>query len=188
MLSCNIVLVCVAVFIALFVHDTGELQSLSNVHAHTNRCAVVHAASKGFEDLARFDDGTLISIAGDHTHFEFKLGTSMRAMLRAKQQRIAASGASPPPIEMIAIDAIDGVSSMVRVVNPPRDFSSHGLAARGSVAETATLLAVNHRSDVDALEFFALSRDAVDSSFTAVHRQTFRHPLLFNVNDCAFAR
>ena len=134
MLSCNIVLVFIAVFIALFVHDTGELQSLSNVHAHTNRCAVVHAASKGFEDLARFDDGTLISIAGDHTHFEFKLGTSMRAMLRAKQQRIAASGASPPPIEMIAIDAIDGVSSMVRVVNPPRDFSSHGLAARGSVA------------------------------------------------------
>ena len=130
----NIVVVFVAVCIALFVHDTGELQSLSNVHAHTNRCAVVHTAAKGFEDLARFDDGTLISIAGDHTHFEFKLGTSMRAMLRAKQQRIAASGASPPPIEMIAIDAIDGVSSMVRVVNPPRDFSSHGLAARGSVA------------------------------------------------------
>ena len=170
----------VALVVARVVHKSGELRRLEDIVAHTGRCNASFRDAGHFEDWARLDDGTLIGLAGDHSHFVFKLGKSMRTMLREARE---ARGGMPLKPTMLVIDP-SGVPSLIPLVLAPNyDFTPHGIAAIGS-RYGGTLIAVNHRADMDQVEFFTF--DANGSR--ATHTRSFSHPLLFNVNDCALPR
>ena len=61
----------------------------------------------------------------------------------------------------------------------PEEFLPHGLYAHGLSQSGGKLIAINHKSDKDAIEFFDLEGSSL------VHTRSFSHKLLFNVNDCA---
>jgi len=161
--------------IALFIHATGEFRTLTDRFAHTGRCVRVHEEHHGFEDIAVFGDGALVSLASDHTHFAFRFGVSMRAAL-----------ARPERDTNVAARILNAQSgdewSPLTLDGAPSDFAPHGLAGWGEIgSKDASLLVVNHRTTHDSLEIFSMQGSS------ASHTKTLSHALLFNVNDCVFA-
>lgn len=127
--------------IAKFVHETGELRPLADVLARSGMCERISAEHSGFEDFAVFEDGGVIALASDHSHFNFELGRSMR-------QRIAerlGSSAERPKVHAQVLR--DGAWRELPLLGAPEDFFPHGLGGRGRVGRKgAKLLVVNHRS------------------------------------------
>ena len=165
----------IALRLASFVHNTGELRSLTSVVAHTGRCERHHAEHRGFEDFAVFEGGDLVSFASDHQHFAFKFGVSMRQMLSDKMER---------PEAHARILRASGAQKWRQLAlhNVPADFHPHGLAAWGKIGSAGSIMAVvNHRSTHDTIEIFSMRHS------TAKHVRSIAHPLLFNVNDCTIA-
>jgi hypothetical protein len=158
-----------AVRVAMFVHATGELRVLRDVG--TAGCERLHGEHHGYEDFASFDGG-LIAFASDHAHFSFEFGTSMRDKLRVRR--------GPPPR---AMGLWGGRWHELKLRGAPIDFAPHGVAGRGPIGPLrrgGRLLVVSHRSTHDTLELFGVR------GYTLDHLSTYAHPLLFNVNDCAF--
>ena len=169
----SLIAIILAAFVAKQLHDSGELHELEAVQGS---CELVHDDKHGFEDFAVLSDGGFLALDADHSHFQFTLGKSMRDLVKEK----LASEAPQP--QTLFIVAADGSSTSLEMEDVPREFFAHGLAVFGSVSskEGATLLVVNHRSDADTLDLFSVKNDR------AKFVRSIKHPLLFNVNDCAF--
>jgi hypothetical protein len=121
--------------------------------------------------------GGLVALSSDHSHFRFLIGSSMRQALAAK----VSAGADDYALFFLA--AGGGALAELRVEGAlPAQFFPHGLAGDGG----GTLVVVNHRSDRDFLEVFAVgATPGGGGGRTARHVGSASHELLFNVNDCA---
>ena len=162
-------------FVSKWIWDTGELRILGNVNA--DRCVRLAANRRGFEDIARFSDGSLLSFSSDHHHFKFELGKSMREMIATKSTDVAAYVIAPA----------SSTPSPVTLKGLPSEFFPHGIHGRGAPSQgstASTAIAVNHKSNVDAIEVFDLA-SSTDEGWTLTHKKSISHSLLFNINDCA---
>ena len=172
-----VVLTATVAFVARLLLLSGDLYKLKPVLLGQGGKGCTHLLPElhGFEDFAKIDGG-FITIASDHSHFRFTFGISMREAISKK----VGMGGSATNFNMFYVDDSHSEQTPVQLIveHTPPEFFPHGLVGTGKI-----LVAVNHRSDIDALEIF----DVDVQSSKAMHVASATHGLLFNVNDCTIS-
>ena len=171
-------------YILNFLYRAGAFKSIGPNQEHGNtECEILTNSNPlliGCEDIAQFNDGTVILSCANRTMLEKEMFSP-----KSLQQVIEENSYSYPGYLFSMINMHSTISDETQfaeiqlIGRQSPDFSPHGIGLITDALGEHRIYLINHRRDGDVVEIFKLSADRK----IAIFDQEVRSPLFVFIND-----